>query len=98
MRCVQTLAHQPVRASQRLSSAPKVVQKAVSVMMASYSMDICVFKRRSVAAMTKEEPTRYIQHFSHGNIVAFVFPTGIDIVYSDDRYCICVVDFSCDLI
>lgn len=58
MRCVQTLAHQPVRASQRLSSVPKVAQKAVSVMMASYSMDIRVFKRQSVAALTKEEHTR----------------------------------------
>lgn len=59
MRCVQTLAQHPVRASQRLSSAPQAVQKAVSVMMASYSMDIHVFKRLSVAAMTMEELTRY---------------------------------------
>lgn len=59
MRCVQTLTQHPVRASQRLSSVPQAVQKAVSVMMVSYSMDIHVFKRLSVAAMTMEELTRY---------------------------------------
>lgn len=52
-------AQHPVQALQRLSSAHPAVQRAVNVMMASCSMDICVFERLSVAAMTMEEHTRY---------------------------------------
>lgn len=59
MRCVQMPALHPVQASQRLYSALPAVQKAVNVMMASYSMDKHVFKKLSVAAMTMEELTRY---------------------------------------
>lgn len=59
MKCVQTPVQHPARASQRLSSAPPAVQKAVNVMMASYSMETHVFQRLIVAAMTMEKLTRY---------------------------------------
>lgn len=60
MRYVQTQVRHPVQASQTLSSTTvPAVQKAVNVMMAFYSMEILVFKRMSVAAMTMEEITRY---------------------------------------
>ncbi len=59
MRCAQTPALHPAQDSQRLSSAPPAVQKAVNVMMASYSMDKYVFKSLSVAVMRMEELTRY---------------------------------------
>lgn len=59
MRCVQMPAQHPVQALRTLSSAHPAVQRAVNVMMASYSMDIRVSERLSVAAMTMEEHTRY---------------------------------------
>lgn len=58
MRCVQTLALHPAQASQTSFSAPPAVQRDVNVMMASYSMDRCVYKTLSVAAMTMEKLTR----------------------------------------
>lgn len=58
MRCVQTPALHPAQASQRWSSAPPAVQKAASVILASYSMDRYVLKCLSVAAMRMGELTR----------------------------------------
>ncbi len=64
MRCVPTPALHPARASQILSSAPTAVQKAVNVMMAFCSMDKCVLKTLTVAAMTMEKLIRYKFHVS----------------------------------
>lgn len=59
MKCVLKPAPPPVLASQRLFSAPPTVQKAVTVMLASYSMDRLVLKRLSVDAMRMEKLIRY---------------------------------------
>lgn len=63
MRHVQTFAQHPVRASPRLSSVPQAAQRAVSVILASFSMDRSVLKRLSVAAMTTENLIRYNSNF-----------------------------------
>ena len=75
MRCVQTPALHPARASQRSSSAPRAAQRAVSVTLASCSMVRHVFQRLSAAATTTEERTRYYltllsvqSHTMHNNV------------------------------
>lgn len=59
MQSAQTFVQHPVMASLILSHVPKAAQRVVNVILASYSMEINVLKRPSVAAMTMEKLTRY---------------------------------------